>query len=50
MGFSSTQKDVEADSASIERRFLRNKRNVLAVFLNVELGNVLAIKLNEFQY
>lgn len=50
MGFSSTQKNVEADSASIECRFLRNKRNVLAVFLDVELRDVLAIKLNEFQY
>lgn len=50
MRFSSTQKDVEADGASIECRFLRDKRNVLAVFLDVELRDVLAIKLNEFQY
>lgn len=48
LGFNSAQQNVETDSACIECRLLRHKSHVLAVFLDIELRNTLAIKLNNY--
>jgi len=40
------KENIEAHSAGVESRFLRNKRQVLSVFLNIELRDVLIVDQN----
>ncbi len=40
-----TKQDIEFNSASVESRFLGNQSQILAVLLNIEFCNLLAIKL-----
>lgn len=44
-GLDRAEKDVEADSSSVQRRFLRYQRHLLAIILHVEFGNLFAIEL-----
>lgn len=43
--FGCSKQNVESNGASIESGFLRHKSQLFAILLNVEIGDLLAIKL-----